>query len=106
LRIATNSVSTAGYNSANVTGTIHSAPDASASTCSSELLNVYTSLNSLTSDIELLYPAQFGNNLALTPHVYQLNAASVLTDTLYLNAQGNENAVFLIKKKRSITDRL
>ncbi len=33
----------------------------------------------------------------LTPHTYLLNAATVLTDTLYLNALGNANAVFVIK---------
>jgi hypothetical protein len=101
--IGTNSGSAAGYNPANVTGTIHPIPDASTSTCSSDLLNVYNYLNSLTSDIELLYPAQFGNNLVLTPHVYEMNAAAVLTDTLYLNAQGNENAVFVIKINGAFT---
>jgi hypothetical protein len=44
-----------------------------------------------------LYPAQFGNNLVLTPHSYLLNAATVLTDSLYLDAQGNTNGVFVIK---------
>lgn len=48
-------------------------------------------------DIELLYPAQFGNNLVLTPHTYILKGATTFTDTLYLNAQGNANAVFIIK---------
>ena len=44
-----------------------------------------------------MYPAQFGRNLVLTPHTYLLNAATVLTDTLYLDAQGYNNAVFVIK---------
>jgi hypothetical protein len=101
--IGTNSGSTTGYNPANVTGTIHPIPDASTSNCSSDLLNVYNYLNSLTSDIELLYPAQFGNNLVLTPHVYEMNAAAVLTDTLYLNAEGNEHAVFVIKINGAFT---
>jgi hypothetical protein len=48
-------------------------------------------------DIELLYPAQFGNNLVLTPHTYVLNGAVSFTDTLYLNALGNPDAVFVIK---------
>ncbi len=54
-------------------------------------------MNALSNDIELLYPAQFGNNLVLTPHTYLLNAATVFTDTLYLNAENNANAVFVIK---------
>ncbi|MFZ4520927.1 MAG: ice-binding family protein [Bacteroidales bacterium] len=48
-------------------------------------------------DIELLYPAQFGHDLVLTPHTYLLNAATTFTDTLFLNAQGNATAVFVIK---------
>jgi hypothetical protein len=101
--IGTNSGFTSGYNPANVTGTIHQIPDESTSDCSDDLLNVYNYLASLPSDIELLYPAQFGNNLVLTPHVYEMNAAVVLTDTLYLNAQGNENAVFVIKINGALT---
>ena len=42
-------------------------------------------------------PIQFGNNLVLTPHTYLMEAAAVFTDSLYLNAQGNADAVFVIK---------
>jgi hypothetical protein len=45
----------------------------------------------------LLYPAQFGNSLVLTPHTYVMNAATTLTDSLYLNAEGNANAIFVIQ---------
>lgn len=51
----------------------------------------------MTNDIELLYPAQFGQNLVLTPHTYTMKSATFLTDTLSLNAQGNPDAVFVIK---------
>jgi hypothetical protein len=54
-------------------------------------------LNVLPVDIELLYPAQFGNDLVLTPHTYLLNAATVLTNKVFLDAQGNPDAVFVIK---------
>lgn len=64
--------------------------------CATDLMLVYNSLNLLTPDIELLYPAQLGNKLVLTPHTYTLNAATMLTDTLFLNAQNNANAVFVI----------
>jgi hypothetical protein len=101
--IGTNLGCALGYDPLNVTGTIRPTPDASTSLCSSDLLNVYTYLNTLPYDIELLYPAQFGNNLVLTPNVYLMNAAAVLTDTLYLNAQGNENAVFVIKINGALT---
>ncbi len=95
--IGTNVGLTTGYDPLLVNGTIHSNPDGSTSACAADLLNVYSYLNTLTDDIELLYPAQFGQNLVLTPHTYIMKAATFLTDTLYLNAQGNPDAVFVIK---------
>jgi hypothetical protein len=95
--VGTNIGLTTGFNTLNVTGTVHPIPDGSTGACASDLLNVYTYLNTLPVDIELLYPAQFGNNLVLTPHTYLMDAATVLTDTLFLNAQGNADAVFVIK---------
>ncbi|MCU7613470.1 ice-binding family protein [Chryseobacterium sp. GMJ5] len=88
---------TTGFNANNVTGTIHSSPDSSTALCALDLNNVYTYLNTLPTDIELLYPAAFGQNLVLTPHTYQLNAATVLNGAVILNAQNNPNAVFVIK---------
>jgi hypothetical protein len=95
--IGTNVGLTTGFQAINVTGVIHPIPDASTSTCASDLNLVYNYLNALPHDIELLYPAQFGNNLVLTPHTYLLSAATTFTDTLYLNALGDTNAVFVIK---------
>lgn len=86
-----------GYNPLLVTGTIHPVADGSTGTCAVDLLNVYTYLNTLPVDIELLYPAEFGHNLVLTPHTYLLDAATELTDTVFLNAKGNVNAVFVIQ---------
>jgi hypothetical protein len=95
--VGTNVGLTIGFDPLLVTGTIHPIPDASTAQCAADLGNVYTYLNTLPTDIELLYPAQFGNNLVLTPHTYLMNAATVFTDTLYLNAQGFANAVFVIQ---------
>jgi hypothetical protein len=95
--VGTNSGLTAGFNSANVDGTIHPIPDASTAACAEDLLEVRTYLNTLPEDIELLYPAQFGNDLLLTPHTYLLNGSTVLTNNLFLDAQGNSDAVFVIK---------
>lgn len=95
--VGTNSGLTTGYNSADITGMIHPSPDASTAQCAIDLVGAYGYLNTLSDDIELLYPAQFGNDLVLTPHTYLLNGAVTFTDTLYLNAQGNANAVFVIK---------
>ncbi len=95
--IGTNVGLTTGFNPLNVTGKIHSIPDASTAACASDLLNLYTYLNTLPYDIELLYPAQFGNNLVLTPHTYIMKGATILTDTIYLNAKGQTNARFVIQ---------
>lgn len=94
--IGTNVGLTTGFDPLLVTGTIHPIPDIITAKCASDLLNVYTYLNTLPYDIELLYPAQFGRNLVLTPHTYLLNAATTFTDTLYLNALGYSDAVFVL----------
>ena len=88
---------TTGYNPLLVVGTIHAVPDGSTSQCATDLGVVYNYLNLLPYDIELLYPAQFGNNLVLTPHTYLMNSAVTFTDTLYLNAEGDPNAVFVFQ---------
>lgn len=101
--IGTNSGSTTGFNSSLINGAVHAGPNGSTSQCATDLASVYSYLNALAADIELLYPAQFGSNLVLTPHTYLLNAATSLTDTLYLNAQGNPSAVFVIKIYGALT---
>lgn len=88
---------TTGYDPLLVSGNIHPNPDGSTAQAAADLLNAYNYLNGLAYDIELLYPAQFGANLVLTPHTYIMNAATTFTDTVYLNARGNTNAVFVIK---------
>jgi ice-binding like protein len=101
--IGTNVGLTTGFNPLYVKGTIHSIPDGSTAACAADLLNVYKYLNTLPADIELLYPAQFGNNLVLTPHTYVLNAATAFNGTVYLNAAGDSNAVFVIKINGALT---
>ena len=95
--VGTNLGLTTGYNPLYVTGTIHPVPDGSTAAAAPALSTAYGQLNALPVDIILLYPAIFGHNLVLTPHTYALNAATSLTDTLYLNAQGNPAAVFVIR---------
>jgi hypothetical protein len=101
--IGTNVGLTTGHNALNVTGTIHTIPNGTTAAVATDLGTVYTYLNGLAYDIELLYPAQFGNNLVLTPHTYLLNAATQLTDTLILNGAGNPNAVFVIQINGALT---
>jgi hypothetical protein len=95
--IGTNIGSTTGYNPLLVTGTIHPVPDSKTSQCAVDLMSVYTYLDSLPYDIELLYPASFGNGLVLTPGVYHMSAATTLTDTVYLNAEDNPDGIFVIQ---------
>lgn len=95
--VGTNVGLTTGFQADNVTGTIHPNPDVSTAQCAVDLSAVYTYLNTLPESIELLYPAVFGSDLVLTPHTYLLNGATVLKNNIYLNAQGNANAVFVIK---------
>lgn len=101
--VGTNVGSTTGFNPLFVTGNIHPIPDGSTAACANDLLIAYNYLNALPNDIELLYPAQFGKNLVLTPHTYIMNAAAVFTDSLYLDAQGNANGVFVIKINGALT---
>ncbi len=94
--IGTNVGTVAGFDSLLVSGKIHAKPDASTALCAADLQYAYNYLNVLTPDIELLYPVQFGHNLVLTPHTYLLNSATTFTGNVYLNAQNNANAVFVI----------
>lgn len=101
--VGTNVGLTTGFNPLLVTGVIHPIPDSSTAACAVDLHNAYIALDLITPDIELLYPAQFGGNLVLTPHTYILNGAATLTDTLYLNAEGYANAVFVIHINGSLS---
>jgi hypothetical protein len=94
---------TTGFDPLTVNGTVHPIPDTSTAQVAADLLNVYTHLNTMPYDIELLYPAQFGNDLVLTPHTYLLNASTVFTNTLYLDALNNTNAVFIIQINGALT---
>ena len=95
--VGTNVGTTTGFLAANVTGTIHLIPDTSTAQCAQDLGVVYQYLNTLSTDIKLLFPAAVGQNLVLTPHTYLLDGATVLTNKMTLNAQGNPNAVFVFK---------
>ncbi|MFC2086889.1 ice-binding family protein [Bacteroidota bacterium] len=91
-----NSALPTGFNPLFVSGNIEGMNPATAG-AAADLLLVYNSLSTLTADIELLAPAQFGNNLVLTPNTYVMNSAVTFTDTLILDATGNADAVFIIK---------
>ncbi len=101
--VGTNVGLTTGYNAPDVTGAIHPKPDGFTAACATDLGNVYTYLNTLPADIELLFPAQLGHGLVLTPHTYIMKAAVTFVDTLYLNGEGNANAVFVIQVNGAVS---
>ncbi len=101
--VGTNVGSATGFDPLLVNGTVHSIPDGSTALSASDLLVAYNYINTLPYDIELLYPAQFGNSLVLTPHTYFMGGAATFTDTVYLNAQGNEDAVFVFQINGALT---
>ena len=101
--VGTNVGSVTGFDPLLVTGIVHPIPDGTTAQSSTDLLSAYNYLNTMPDDIELLYPEQFGRNLVLTPHTYIMKAACTFTDSLYLNAQGNPNAVFVIKINGALT---
>ena len=95
--VGSNSTTTTGFNPLNVTGIIHTPPDAATAACAGSLNTVYNTLVALPADIELTDPANFGYDLVLTPHTYHLGALTMLNGNIYLNAEGNPNAVFVIQ---------
>ena len=101
--VGANTNATTGFNPLTVTGTIHETPDGSTAIAASDLANINTSLNALVPDIELLYPAMFGSGLVLTAHTYYMGGAVSLNGTVFLNADGNTNAVFVIQVNGAFT---
>lgn len=95
--VGTNVGLAAGFDPLKVNGTIHTNPDVSTAQAAVDLVVAYNYLNVLPYDIELMYPAQFGNDLVLTPNTYLMNSAAAFNGNLYLNAEGNSNAVFVIQ---------
>jgi len=92
-----------GFDQLKVKGMIHMIPDMATSMCTGSLLTLYNTLNQIPVNVELLNPAQFGHNMILTPQTYHLSAATMLTDTLYINAVGDANAVFCIQINGALT---
>ncbi|MDD4972179.1 MAG: ice-binding family protein [Paludibacter sp.] len=101
--IGTNVGQCTGFNALNVKGMIHLMPDMATGMCLGSLQSLYNSLNLLPVNMELPNPALFGHNMILTPQTYHLGAATMLTDTLYLNALGDPNAVFCIQINGALT---
>jgi len=93
--IGTNLGTSTGFDPLNVTGEIHLSPDVSTGICASDVNTVYNELNAMSYDTQLANPTTFGNEMNLSPQVYLLNAATIMTGNLYLDAHGNSDAVFI-----------
>ncbi|MGE0638244.1 MAG: ice-binding family protein [Bacteroidia bacterium] len=91
-----------GFLPQNVTGEVRGS-DTYTAAAASGMPTIYNYLDLLPFDIQLYYPAQFGNNLVLTPHTYLLDEGTVFTDTLYLDAEDNSDAVFVIQVNGALT---
>ncbi len=76
---------------------IHAVPNIMTFNGTAAINTLYTTLLALPCDITLTQPSQFGRSQVLTPHVYCLTAATQMLDTIFLDAQGNADAVFVIK---------
>ena len=95
--VGTNSGIVDGFDTAGVNGMIHYVPDAWTIQGEIDNLNLYNELNAVSCDIELLHPTLLGYGLRLTPHTYCLGSNTKISDTLYFDAQGNPDAVFIMK---------
>lgn len=76
---------------------IHAVPDLMTFNGTAAITTLYNTLLAMPCEITLTQPSQFGRSQVLTPHVYCLNAATQMLDTIFLDAQGNADAVFVIK---------
>ncbi len=101
--IGTNLGSTTDYDPLLVNGTIHPGPDPSTIAAAGSLGTLYSYLYNLVPDIQLMAPQQLGNDLVLTPHTYFMGAAAHLTGTLYLDAEHNPDAIFVIQIAGALT---
>jgi hypothetical protein len=101
--IGTNVGQVIGFDALNVKGLIHPVPDNATTMCKVDLLTLYNSLNLMASTVEISNPAQFGHNLMIMPQTYHSNAATILTDTLFINALGDPNALFVIQISGPLT---
>jgi gliding motility-associated-like protein len=95
--VGTNVGTSVGYDPLLISGDIRQFPDPILQDAATDLLVAYNYLTSLDpGDIELVRPDLFGHNLILTPHTYIMLSAVTFTDTVYLDARGNADAVFII----------
>ena len=100
--MGTNVRITANFNPLNVNGTIHPIPDISTAACGASLLLAQIYLEALQEDIELTLLLSLATTWYLH-HTLPVECTAAITDSLYLNAEGNTDAVFVIKVNGALT---
>ncbi len=93
--IGTNLGTSTGFNPLNVNGEIHLSPDVSTGICAVDVNTLFDELNAMSFNTQLANPAMLGNDMILSAQAYLLNAATILTGNLYLDAESNLDAVFI-----------
>jgi hypothetical protein len=81
-------------NFSGVIGVVHTM-DASTALCATDLLSLYTQLN--TTAATLIPVPTLGNGQVITAGAYSITTAATHNATLTFDAQGNSNAVFIIQ---------
>ena len=100
--VGTNNGPVSGFNPLLV-DSIHYVPDSMTAKGTASITTLHTTLLAMPCDITLTQPSLFGRSQVLTPHVYCLSAATQMTDTIFLDAQGVVDAVFVIKINGAFT---
>ncbi len=92
--VGTNNGPVTGFNPLFV-DSIHYIPDPMTAAGTGAIGTLYTTLTGMGCDIDMFDPAAFGHSQVLTPHVYCFGSATHLVDTIFLDAQGSPDAVFV-----------
>ena len=92
--IGSNSAATTGFPPGVVAGNIYNPPNATLAQAAADVGTAYGYLSTLGGSV---IGVGLGNGQTLMPGIYQTGAASTLNGVLTLDAQGDANAVFIIR---------
>ena len=98
--IGTQAGAISGFDNSTVAGTINVA-NAKTATAASDLNDLYNQLDAQIAT--RTHPGTMGDGETLTPAIYQIAAAGVITANLNLDAEGDPSAIFLIKIGGALT---
>lgn len=95
-RIGTDNGTTTGYQPANISQGIFT-QNANTAQAKTDIELAYNYIAPLPHQVDVPFPLLFGNGFVATPRVYRLNSNTIISDTLFIDAQGNPNAIFVFK---------